>query len=78
MTIRITRVRYATAVSWPTKAAEKPAIVNFNGGRIFLRDITTSGYGRALGDVSHTPDSAAAYRIRGADKPGSEGPNLAE
>jgi hypothetical protein len=59
-------------------AAEKPAIVNFNGGRIFPRDITTSGYGRALGDVSHTPDSAAAYRIRGTDKPGSEGPHIDE
>jgi hypothetical protein len=59
-------------------AANKPAIVNYNGGRIFLRDIATSGYGRALGDVSHTPDGAAAYRIRGADKPGSEGPSIAE
>jgi len=59
-------------------AANKPAIVNYNGGRIFLRDIASSGYGRALGDVSHTPDGAAAYRIRGADKPGSEGPNIAE
>ncbi|MCL4178946.1 MAG: hypothetical protein KJ072_14540 [Verrucomicrobia bacterium] len=59
-------------------AANKPAIVNYNGGRIFLRDIATSGYGRALGDVAHTPDAAAAYRIRGADKPGSEGPKIAE
>ena len=59
-------------------AAKKPAIVNFNGGRIFLRDITTTGYGRALGDVSHTPDSAAAWRIQGADKAGSEGPDIAE
>jgi len=59
-------------------ATEKPAIVNFNGGRIFLRNVNTSGYGRAIGDVSHTPDSAAAYRIRGEDKPGSEGPNIAE
>jgi hypothetical protein len=59
-------------------AAKAPAIVNFNGGRIFLRDITTSGYGRALGDVSHTPDSAAAYRIQGEDRPGSAGPNIAE
>ena len=59
-------------------ASKLPAIVNFNGGRLFLRDIATSGYGRALGDVSHTPDSAAAYRIRGTDKPGSEGPNIAE
>ncbi|CAN5844349.1 hypothetical protein BH11VER1_BH11VER1_23200 [soil metagenome] len=59
-------------------AAKRPAIVNFNGGRIFLRDIATTGYARALGDVSHTPDSAAAYRLIGADKPGSAGPNIAE
>ena len=59
-------------------AAKKPAIVNYNGGRIFLRDVKTTGYARALGDVSHTPDSAAAYRIKGADKPGSEGPDIAE
>jgi hypothetical protein len=59
-------------------AANVPAIVNYNGGRLFLRDISTSGYGRALGDVSHTPDSGAAYRIQGTDKPGSEGPNIVE
>ena len=58
-------------------AARMPAIVNFNGGRIFLRDISTTGYGRALGDVV-TPDSAAAFRITGTDKPGSEGPNVDE
>jgi hypothetical protein len=60
------------------EASNMPAIVNFNGGRIFLRDIKTSGYGRALGDVSHTSDVAAAYRIRGDDKPGSAGPDIAE
>lgn len=59
-------------------ASNKPAIVNYNGGRIFLRDISTSGYGRALGDVAHTPDSAAAYRIQGPDKPGSAGPEISE
>jgi len=59
-------------------AAKKPAIVNYNGGRIFLRDVKTTGYARALGDVSHTPDSGAAYRITGADKPGSLGPDIAE
>ena len=46
-----------------------PAIINYNGGRMMLRDITTTGYSRALGDVA-TPDFAAAYRIKGADKPG--------
>lgn len=59
------------------EAAKAPAIVNFNGGRIFLRDIKTTGYSRALADMK-TPDFAAAYRIRGTDKPGSEGPDIAE
>lgn len=58
-------------------AAKLPAIVNYNGGRIHLRDIATAGYGRALGDVA-TPDFVAAYRIQGADKVGSEGPKVAE
>lgn len=59
-------------------AAQLPAIVNFNGGRIFLRDVKTTGYGRALADVSHTPDSGAAYRVNGQDQPGSLGPDIAE
>ncbi len=57
--------------------AEAPAIINYNGGRIFLRDIETTGYQRALGDVE-TPDSFAARRIQGVDKPGSLGPNITE
>ena len=58
-------------------AQENPAIINFNGGRIHLRDIRTSGYGRALGDIE-SPDSFSARRIRGADKRGSEGPDIDE
>jgi hypothetical protein len=58
-------------------AAGLPAIINYNGGRVFLRDITASGYGRALGDVA-TPDSGAALRIQGEDKPGSRGPFIGE
>ena len=58
-------------------AAEVPAIINYNGGRIFLRDIETTGYQRALGDVE-TPDSFAARRIQGVDKLGSQGPNIPE
>jgi len=54
-----------------------PAIINYNGGKIGLRDVTTAGYGRALGDVA-TPDFVAVYRITGADKAGSEGPNITE
>ena len=51
--------------------------MNYNGGRIFLRDVKTAGYGRALADLD-TPDFFAAYRIRGEDKPGSLGPDIAE
>lgn len=54
-----------------------PAIINYNGGRIHLRDITTHGYLRAVGDVE-TPDAFAARRIVGPDKTGSEGPNVNE
>lgn len=59
-------------------ANEKPAMVNFNGGRLFLRDVRTTGYSRALGDVSQIPDGARAYRLTGEDKPGSLGPDIAE
>jgi hypothetical protein len=58
-------------------ANQWPAIINYNGGRIFLRDIQTTGYGRALGDVA-TPDWFAAARITGEDKPRSMGPNISE
>ncbi len=58
-------------------AAKLPAVINYNGGRIFLRDVQTSGYARALGDVA-TPDWFAAVRGEGADKPGSAGPVVAE
>jgi len=60
------------------EARNRPAIVNYNGGRMFVRDVVTHGYRRALGDVSHTPDSAAAFRIEGKDKPGSAVPDIRE
>jgi hypothetical protein len=59
------------------EAANAPAIVNYNGGQVFLRDIRTTGYGRALADMA-TPDLAAAFRIQGEDRPGSLGPDIAE
>ena len=43
-------------------AKELPAVINFNGGRVFLRDITTTGYKRVISDVA-TPDYAAALRL---------------
>jgi Pectate lyase superfamily protein len=58
-------------------ASSVPAIVNFNGGRVFLRNVSTIAYGRALGDVT-SPDSTAAFRLVGEDKPGSRGPNIDE
>lgn len=58
-------------------AANHPAIVNFNGGVICLRDVKTSGYKRALADLK-TPDFAAAYRLEGDDKLGSFGPTITE
>lgn len=58
-------------------ANKLPAILNYNGGRLGLRDITTTGYARSLADVT-TPDYVAALRITGVDKPGSEGPKIAE
>jgi hypothetical protein len=66
-----------SALTGRGKANGAPAIVNFNGGRIFLRDVQTTGYRRALADIA-TPDFAAAYRIEGEDKPGSLGPDIAE
>jgi len=59
------------------EAARWPAIINYNGGRIFVRDIRTSGYTRAVADVE-TPDWYAVTRISGEDKPGSFGPTVAE
>jgi hypothetical protein len=58
-------------------AASSPAIVNFNGGRIHLRDVKTGGYKRALADID-TPDSAQAWRIEGEDKAGTLGPIITE
>jgi hypothetical protein len=60
-----------------TEARNWPAIINYNGGRIFLRDIKTTGYKRAVGDVE-TPDWLAAVRVDGKDKPGSLGPAIPE
>lgn len=43
-------------------AENAPAIVNFNRGSLFLRDVKTSGFKRALADLE-TPDFAAAFRL---------------
>lgn len=54
-----------------------PAVINYNGGSILLRDVATTGYRRALADMT-TPDFAAAWRVEGDDKPGSAGPDIRE
>jgi len=58
-------------------ASRWPAIINYNGGRVFLRNIRSSAYGRAVADVV-TPDWFSVTRIAGEDKPGSLGPEIAE
>lgn len=59
------------------EAVGSPAIINFNGGRLYLRDVATTGYKRALSDLD-TPDSAKAWSLEGEDKPGSRGPMIKE
>jgi hypothetical protein len=58
-------------------SGKHPAIVNYNGGTIFLRDVKTMAYKRALADLK-TPDFAAAYRVVGGDESGSLGPDISE
>ncbi len=59
-------------------ASAHPAIINYNGGRLFVRQLQTQGYRRAIGDVSHTPDSGAAYRLTETDRPPTVGPTVDE
>lgn len=42
-------------------AERLPAVVNFNGGRILLRDIHTTGYARAIADVSKNRTSPPPF-----------------
>lgn len=58
-------------------AAKVPAVINYNGGRMLLRDVATTGYSRALGDVK-SPDWTAALLLTGAEHASTAGPNLAE
>lgn len=58
-------------------ASAWPAIINYNGGKMFVRDLKTHGYARAVADVM-TPDWVAATRITGPDKGSSLGPNITE
>ncbi|MCY2967871.1 MAG: glycosyl hydrolase family 28-related protein [Planctomycetota bacterium] len=58
-------------------AKQWPAIINYNGGRLFVRDIKTSGYARAVGDVT-TPDWFASVRITDKEQPLTTGPVMAE
>ncbi len=53
-----------------------PAVINYNGGRMMLRDVHTAGYARALGDVA-VPDWAAALRSEG-EKAGNAGSVIEE
>lgn len=59
------------------EAANAPAIVNFNNGKIHVRDTMTGGYSRAVADIV-SPDSYSAWRVQGSDKRGSLGPNVTD
>jgi hypothetical protein len=59
------------------EAKQWPAVINYNGGQVFLRDITTIGYARAVGDVT-TPDWFAAVGGTGKDRAVGKGPNVTE
>jgi Pectate lyase superfamily protein len=59
-------------------ASKLPAVINYNNGHIFLRDVRTTGYERALGDVRMTPDSAAALRLQPGEQPLGAGPDIKE
>lgn len=54
-----------------------PAIINYNGGRIFVRNVETTSYARAIADGA-TRDWFLLTAIKGADKPGSLGPEVDE
>jgi hypothetical protein len=54
-----------------------PAIVNYNGGRIFLRNIVSANYTRAVADGA-TPDWYSLTKVTGDDKSGSLGPKIVE
>lgn len=56
-------------------ASNAPAVINYNGGRIFVDGVDAPGYRRALADVA-TPDFAAAFRVQGEDRKGSLGPSV--
>lgn len=58
-------------------AERVPAVISYNGGKVFARDLSTTGYQRALGDVA-TPDFMAALRLKPGEQPGSQGPDLSE
>jgi hypothetical protein len=52
-----------------------PAVLNFNGGHIHVRDLTTRGYQRAITSLQ-TPDQSAAYRLQVGEQPDGVGPNI--
>ncbi len=58
-------------------AQSHPAVLNFNGGRIYVSKLITKGYQRAVVHLQ-TPDQSAAYRLQPQDQPDGVGPNIAE
>ncbi|MEI8212787.1 MAG: glycosyl hydrolase family 28-related protein [Planctomycetota bacterium] len=58
-------------------AEHAPAIINYNGGRIYVQDLESVGYRRALASLG-TPDQSVAFRMAPSDQPETLGPRVSE
>ena len=56
-------------------AERHPSVLNFNSGHIFIRDLRTTGYQRAIVSLQ-TPDQSAAYRLESDQQREGVGPNI--
>ena len=56
-------------------AEAHPAVLSFNSGRIYVRDLSTMGYRRAIVSLQ-TPDQSVAYRLQSDEQPEGIGPRI--
>jgi hypothetical protein len=54
-----------------------PAVVNYNGGRLYVRDLEAPGYRRAIASVE-SPDSVQAFQMGADQQPHTIGPRIEE
>lgn len=58
-------------------AKSVPAVINYNSGRVHVRDLKTTGFARAIGHTA-SPDDQAAIRLTAAEQKSGVGPDVAE